>query len=201
MRVRVDVMCRQVTLPVPHSARHGVQAGQTVLVHAGSGGVGSLLVPWLKAIGATVIAHSGSAEKAARAAARGADHALSCPFDQLAREVKSRTGGRGVDVVFDGVGKASWDASLESLAPRGLMVSYGNASGPVPPVAPLVLTQKGSLFLTRPSLFNYIATPEEQEAAAGRLFDMIGSGKVAVEIGQSFALADAAEAHRALEAR
>jgi len=178
-----------------------VQAGQTVLVHSASGGVGSILVPWLKAIGATVIAHSGSAEKAERARALGADHSLSCPFADLAEEVRGRTGGHGVDTVFDGVGKASWDASLGSLARRGLMVTYGNASGAVPAIEPLVLSRAGSLFLTRPTLFHYIATPAERAAAAARLFAMIGSGKVRIAIGQSFPLADAAEAHRALEQR
>ena len=200
-RVAAAAMLKGLTTDMLVGACGKVEAGQNVLVHAASGGVGSFLVPWLKAIGATVIAHAGSAEKAARATERGADHALSCPFDALASEVRARTDGRGVDVVFDGVGKASWDASLASLAPRGLMVTYGNASGPVPPVAPLVLSQHGSLFLTRPSLFNYISTAEERTAATARLFDMIASGRVTVEIGQTFALAAAADAHRALEAR
>jgi NADPH2:quinone reductase len=175
--------------------------GQTVLVHAAAGGVGSLLVPWLKSLGATVIAHAGSPEKAARAAALGADHALSGSFDTLASEVRALTGGRGVDSVLDGVGAASWTASLDSIAPRGLMVSYGNASGPVPPFPPLALAQRGSLFLTRPSLGSYTATREEREGGARALFDRIRSGALPVEIGQRYALADAAEAHRALEAR
>lgn len=178
-----------------------VQPGQWVLVHSAAGGVGSLLVPWLKAIGARVIAHAGSEQKAAHAAALGADHALSCPFNELAALVRELTFGPGVDVVLDGVGKASWDASLQSLATRGLMVSYGNASGAVPPFAPLALSRGGSLFLTRPTLFHYIATRAERAASAARLFAMIESGKVPVEIGQTFALADAADAHRALEAR
>jgi len=178
-----------------------VQAGQTVLVHAASGGVGSFLVPWLKAIGAIVVAHSGSAEKAERARNLGADLSLCCPLADLASAVREFTQGHGVDTVFDGVGKASWDASLGSLRPRGLMVTYGNASGPVPAIEPLVLSRSGSLFLTRPTLFHYIATPAERDAAAARLFAMIDSGKVPVEIGQSFPLADAAEAHRALEQR
>jgi len=178
-----------------------IQPGQTALVHAAAGGVGSLLVQWLKAIGAVVIAHAGSEAKAARARALGADTALSCPFEALAGEVRAATGGRGVDVAFDGVGAASWAATLASMAARGLIASYGNASGPVPPVAPLELARAGSLFLTRPTLLNYIATPEELRASAGRLFAMIETGKLRIEIGQRFPLAAAAEAHRALEGR
>jgi NADPH2:quinone reductase len=178
-----------------------VLPGQTIFVHAAAGGVGSLLVPWIKAIGARVIAHAGSPEKAAKARALGADEALSGPFEELADRVKALTGGKGVDTVLDGVGKASWDASLASLRPRGLMVSYGNASGAVPPVEPLVLSRGGSLFLTRPTLFHYIATPAERDAAAKRLFAVLEDGTLKVEIGQSFALDQAAEAHRALESR
>jgi NADPH2:quinone reductase len=178
-----------------------VQAGQWVLVHAAAGGVGSLLVPWLKAIGASVIAHAGSAEKAEIAGKLGADHAISCAFDQLAEKVREITNGAGVRAVFDGVGAASWAASLASLGRRGMMVSYGNASGPVPPFSPLELARGGSLFLTRPTLFDYVASREELQASATRLFKMIGSGAVQVRIGASFPLADAAEAHRALESR
>lgn len=178
-----------------------VGEGEWVLVHAAAGGVGSILVPWLKAIGARVIAHAGSAEKAALAAGAGAEQALSCPFDELAEKVREITGGAGVRVVLDGVGAASWEASLASLGKRGLMVSYGNSSGPVPPFSPLVLARGGSLFLTRPTLFDYIARPDELQASAARLFEMIRSGAVPVRIGARFALAEAAEAHRALEAR
>jgi NADPH2:quinone reductase len=177
-----------------------IQAGDWVLVHAAAGGVGSLLVPWLKAIGARVIAHAGSEAKAAAARTLGADHALTCPFERLAEEVKALSGG-GVASVFDGVGAASWAASLASLERRGLMVSYGNASGPVPPLSPLDLARGGSLYLTRPTLFDYIATPDELQASAARLFEMIGSGAVPVRIGARFPLREAAEAHRALEAR
>ena len=176
-----------------------VRPGDRALVHAASGGVGSLLVAWLKAIGAHVIAHAGSAEKAAMAVALGADHGLSCPFDGLAEQVRALSG--GVDVVFDGVGAASWAASLASLKRRGLMVTFGNASGPVPPVSPLELARGGSLFLTRPTLADYVASPAERRASAARLFEMIRSGAVPVRIGARFALADAADAHRALEAR
>jgi NADPH2:quinone reductase len=178
-----------------------VLPGQTILVHAAAGGVGSLLVPWIKAMGAKVIAHAGSADKAAKAKALGADEALFCPFEELADRVKALTAGKGVDTVLDGVGKASWDASIASLRSRGLMVSYGNASGAVPAVEPLALSRAGSLFLTRPTLFHYIATAPERDAAAGRLFAMLENGTLKVEIGQTFALDHAADAHRALESR
>jgi NADPH2:quinone reductase len=178
-----------------------VQAGQTVLVHAAAGGVGSILVPWLKASGATVIAHAGSAEKARIAERLGADRALSCPMDRLADEVRSLTGGAGVPVVLDGVGAASWAASLGAVARRGLIVSYGNASGPVPPFSALDLLRAGSVFVTRPTLADYAATTEEMRASAARLFEMIESGVVQVQIGARFPLRDAAEAHRALESR
>jgi NADPH2:quinone reductase len=177
-----------------------VREGDWVLVHAAAGGVGSILVPWLKAVGARVIAHAGSARKAAMAAEAGADHALSCPFEDLPGEVKALSGG-GVACVFDGVGAASWAASLASLRKRGLMVSYGNASGPVPPLSPLDLARGGSLFLTRPTLADYIAEPAELQASAARLFAMIESGAVPVNIGARFPLAEAAATHRALEAR
>ena len=178
-----------------------VQAGDWVLVHAAAGGVGSILVPWLRAIGAQVIAHAGSVDKAAIASKLGADHGLSCGFDELAERVREITDGDGVRAALDGVGAASWAASLASLGRRGLMVSYGNASGPVPPFSPLELARGGSLFLTRPTLGDYVATHEELQASAARLFEMIRSGAVPVRIGARFPLAEAAEAHRALEAR
>ena len=178
-----------------------VQPGQAVLVHAAAGGVGSISVQWLKAIGARVIAHSGSAEKAALATSLGADVSLNCPMEELGAEVREATEGHGVPVVLDGVGAASWEASLASVARRGLIVSYGNASGPVPPFSMLDIMRRGSTFVTRPTLFDYCATPGEMRASAARLFDMMLTGKVEVRVGQRFPLADAAEAHRALEAR
>jgi len=178
-----------------------VQSGDTILVHAAAGGVGSILVPWLKAIGATVIAHAGNAEKAARATALGADHSLSCPFDALAEEVRALTGGNGVMTVLDSVGAASWKASLGSIARRGLLVTYGNASGVVPPIPMSDFMAAGSIFVTRPTLFDYAATRDELHLSAGRLFAMIESGTVPVHIGARFPLAEAAEAHRALESR
>jgi NADPH:quinone reductase len=200
-RTAAAVMLKGLTVDMLIGPCGQVQPGDVILVHAAAGGVGSLLVPWAKSIGATVIAHAGTAEKAAKARSAGADHSLCEPFERLAAAVKDLTEGRGVDVVFDGVGRASWDASLASLRPRGLMVSYGNASGAVPAVEPLALSRAGSLFLTRPTLFHYIATRQERVAASERLFDKIRSGAVPVEIGQTFPLEQASEAHRALERR
>ncbi len=178
-----------------------VRAGETVLVHAAAGGVGSILVPWLKALGATVIAHAGDSRKAAIAAELGADHALCCPLGELAAEVRALTEGKGVPVVLDGVGAASWKASLAAVGRRGLIVTYGNASGPVPPFTPLDLLTAGSVFVTRPTLADYCSTPEEMRRSAERLFEMMGKGAVPVRIGARFPLLEAAEAHRALEAR
>lgn len=175
-----------------------LKPGQSALVHAAAGGMGSILVPWLRDKGVIVIAHSGSAEKAANIAA---DHSLHGPFDGLVDQVKALTGGKGVDVVYDGVGKDSWGASLASLKRRGLMVSYGNASGAVPPVNLLDLSRGGSLYVTRPTLFDYIATREDLENTANRLFDRMQRGVISATIGQRYQLADAAEAHRALESR
>jgi NADPH2:quinone reductase len=178
-----------------------VQPGQTVLVHAAAGGVGSILVPWLKASGAAVIAHAGSPAKSAIAQALGADHAFSRPMDELASEVRAVTGGKGVEVVLDGVGAASWAASLAATARRGLVVTYGNASGPVPPFSALDLLRAGSIFVTRPTLADYAASADEMRASAARLFEMIGSGAVKVAIGARFSLCDAAAAHHAIESR
>lgn len=177
---------------------HPLTPGQVALVHAAAGGVGSVLVPWLRDKGVVVIAHAGSPEKAARVQA---DHVLDGPFDGLAERVRGLTGGRGVDIVYDGVGRDSWATSLACLKRRGMMVSYGNASGAVPPVSLLDLSQSGSLYVTRPTLYDYAATPDELAHVAERLFDRMARGVIRPVIGQRFALADAAEAHRALEAR
>ena len=178
-----------------------VAPGQIALVHAAAGGGGSLLVPWLKHAGAIVIAHAGTPEKAESARQNGADHALSVAFDALAGAVREITNGHGADVIYDGVGAASWSASLAAIARRGLLVTYGNASGPVPPLSPLELLRAGSIFLTRPSMFHYVDTPESRAEAGRRLFAMLGQGAINADIGQRFALADAADAHRALESR
>jgi NADPH2:quinone reductase len=173
-------------------------AGHVALVHSAAGGVGSILVPWLRDMGVEVIAHVGSPAKAAGVQA---EHVLCDPFEDLASKVKAITGGKGVRVVFDGVGKASWSASLASLARRGLMVSYGNASGAVPPIALLDLMKGGSLFVSRPTMADYTVNAEDLAHTAERLFDRMERGVVKAQIGQRFALADAADAHRALEAR
>lgn len=178
-----------------------VEPGQAVLVHAAAGGMGSILVQWLKAIGAIVIAHAGDSRKAALATELGADHALCCPIDSLAAEVRSLTGGAGVPVVLDGVGGASWKASLGSVARRGLLVTYGNASGPVPPFTALDLLSAGSIFVTRPTLADYCKTADEMRASAARLFEMVEKGAVTIRIGATFPLLGAADAHRAIEER
>ncbi|HEY0148029.1 MAG TPA: quinone oxidoreductase [Allosphingosinicella sp.] len=178
-----------------------IAAGEAVLVHAAAGGVGSILVPWLKHLGATVIAHSGDSRKAAMASEGGADHSLCCPYEELAAEVRALTGGKGVPVVLDGVGAASWAASLGSVARRGLIVTYGNASGPVPPFTALDLLSAGSIFVTRPTLADYCATAEEMRASAARLFELIANGTLDIRIGGRFPLLQAADAHRAIESR
>ena len=178
-----------------------LRAGEAPLVHAAAGGVGSILTQWAKAIGAVVIGTVGSHEKAAIARAHGCDHLILYREEDVAAQVRRITGGAGVRVVYDGVGAATFEASLASLGRRGMLVSFGNASGPVPAVEPLRLSRAGSLYLTRPTLFDYVATTEELDDSAAALFGMLTSGAVRVEIGARYPLADAAEAHRALEAR
>ncbi len=178
-----------------------VSAGQTVLFHAAAGGVGLIACQWLKHLGATVIGTAGGAEKAAVARAHGADHVIDYRSEDIARRVRDLTGGAGVPVVYDGVGKDTFQASLDSLARRGMLVSFGNASGPVPAFEPAILSAKGSLYLTRPSLVDYIATRAELEASAAALFDVVLKGAVKIEGRQTYPLAEAARAHRDLEAR
>ncbi len=177
-----------------------VQPGWPVLVHAAAGGVGHLAVGWLKAIGATVIATVGSEAKAEKARAAGADHVILNRQEDVAARVREITGGQGVPVVLDGVGKATWEASLNSAARRGLVVSFGNASGAVDGVNLGVLAAKGSLFVTRPTLFDYAVTAAEKRSLIARVFAMLEKRAITPEIGQSFALTDVAEAHRAIEA-
>ena len=180
---------------------YAVKAGETVLVHAAAGGVGQILTQWAKAIGATVIATVGSTEKAARVRELGADHIILYREQDVAQEVRRITDGKGVPVAYDSVGKDTFEGTLKSLARRGLFVSFGNASGPPDPVPPGRLAQAGSLYLTRPTLFDYIVTADEFEQSAGAVFEMIRSGKVRIEIGQTFPLAEARRAHEALESR
>jgi NADPH2:quinone reductase len=180
---------------------HRVKRNEWILLHAAAGGVGLIALQWAVALGARVIAVVGNDEKAALAGANGAAEVIVSTRENVAERVRTITRGRGVPVVYDGVGKDSFFASLDSLAPLGLMVSYGNASGAVPPIAPLELTRRGSLFLTRPTLFHYTAKRSELERGARELFEVVGRGQVRVRIGREYALADAAEAHRDLEAR
>jgi len=180
---------------------HPLKAGEAILVHAAAGGVGSLLVQWAKAIGATVIGTVGSEDKAALARGLGCDHVILYRHEDVAARVKEITGGAGVSVAYDAVGKDTFEATIASLARRGLFVSYGNASGPAPAVEPLRLMRGGSLYLTRPTMTDYTATPAELDESAGQLFAMIASGKLRIEIGQRFKLAEARKAHEALQAR
>jgi len=177
-----------------------VEPGWTVLVHAAAGGVGQIAVRWLKAIGARVLATVGSADKVALAVEAGADDVLVSRGEGVADWVRGITAGAGVEVVFDGVGKATWEASLASVRRRGLVVSFGNASGPVEGVNLGALARAGSVYVTRPTMFDYYVTPDERAAGSARLFQMLRSGAVRADIGQRFALEDAADAHRALEA-
>jgi NADPH2:quinone reductase len=180
---------------------HTVKAGETILVHAAAGGVGLILCQWAKALGATVIGTVGSDEKAELVRAHGCDHPIVYTRQDFVAEVDRITGGAKVPVVYDGVGRDTFLKSLDCLARRGMMASYGNASGPVDPIPPGLLAQKGSLFLTRPTLYDYTFDRADLEMAAAELFEVVGSGKVRIEIGQRFPLKEAAEAHRALEAR
>jgi NADPH2:quinone reductase len=177
-----------------------VQAGQTVLVHAAAGGVGHIMCQWLKHLGATVIGVVSTEEKAALARAHGADHAL-LTRDDVPAKVKDITGGVMLPVVFDSVGRDSFNTSLDCLAPFGMLVSYGNASGPVSVPDLGILAAKGSLYLTRPTLATYTARHEDLIARANDLFEVVGSGAVKIRVNQTYALKDAAEAHRALESR
>ena len=178
-----------------------VQAGDTVLIHAAAGGVGLLACQWAKALGATVIGTVSTAAKAALAAAHGCDHVIDYTREDFPRRVREITNGEGVSVVYDGVGKDTFAGSLDCLRICGMMVSFGNASGPVPPFDPLLLSQKGSLFLTRPTLMHYTARRDDLLALGADLFAVVAAGRLRVEIHQTYPLADVVKAHRDLEAR
>lgn len=180
---------------------HRVARGETLLVHAAAGGVGAALVPWAKHLGARVIGTAGSPDKAALATAAGCDAVILYREQDVAAEVRRLTDGRGVDVVYDSVGRDTFAGSLDSLRPRGLFVSYGNASGKAPPFEPVLLADKGSLFFTRPTLAHYTATRAELDAAAQAVFAAIASGIITPQVRQRWPLRDAAAAHRALESR
>ena len=179
----------------------GLKAGDHVLFHAAAGGVGLFACQWAKALGLQLIGTAGSDEKTALAKEYGAAHVINYNKQDFTARVKEITGGKGVKVVYDSVGKDTWDKSLECLQPFGLMASFGNSSGPVPPFAPGILGAKGSLYVTRQTLFTHIATRESTQAMAEDLFEVVGSGAVRVRIAQRYPLEQVQQAHRSLEAR
>ncbi|WP_175715673.1 quinone oxidoreductase family protein [Burkholderia ambifaria] len=180
---------------------HAFAPGDTILLHAAAGGVGLIVSQWAKLLGLTVIGTVSSEHKAAVARAHGCDHTIDYSREDVAKRVRELTGGAGVDVVFDSVGKDTFEGSLDSLKRRGLMVCVGTASGPIPPFDPQRLAMKGSLYLTRPALADYIADPAEKNDLAGELFAHVAGGRIRIEINQRYALQDAAQAHRDLESR
>ncbi|KWF92440.1 quinone oxidoreductase family protein [Burkholderia cepacia] len=180
---------------------HAFAPGDTILLHAAAGGVGLIVSQWAKLLGLTVIGTVSSEHKAAIARAHGCDHTIDYSREDVAKRVRELTDGAGVDVVFDSVGKDTFEGSLDSLKRRGLMVCVGTASGPIPPFDPQRLAMKGSLYLTRPALADYIADPGEKNDLAGELFAHVAAGRIRIEINQRYALQDAAQAHRDLESR
>src|SRR3954454_5093290 len=178
-----------------------VHEGDTILIHAAAGGVGLIMCQWAAALGATVIGTVGTEEKAELARNHGCHHPVVYSKQDFVAEVNRITNGEKLPVLYDSVGRDTFMRSLDCLKVRGLMVSFGNASGPVEPFSPLVLSQKGSLYLTRPTLFHYVASREQLENSARELFEVVAKGKVKIEVQQRFALADAADAHRALQGR
>jgi NADPH:quinone reductase len=196
-----SMMLKGLTVHYLIHSTYPVKKGETVLWHAAAGGVGSIACQWLKHLGVSVIGTAGSDEKTALAKAHGAEHVVNYSRENFVERVQAITGGKKVPVVYDSVGKNTWEGSLECLRPRGLMVSFGNASGAVPPVNINIFQQKGSLFLTRPTLATHIATRAELVERANALFDVVKSGKVKIETTARYKLADAQQAHRDLEAR
>jgi NADPH2:quinone reductase len=178
-----------------------VKKGQTILVHAAAGGVGLILCQWAKHLGCTVIGTVGSDDKVKLARAHGCDHPIVYTRENFAKRVREITDGKGVPVVYDAVGKDTWDGSLDCLSPLGMMVSYGNASGPVPPISLLTLSQKGSLYVTRPTSVTYFAKRSDLVKSTNELFKVVQSGAVKIEINQTYPLRETAQAHRDLEAR
>jgi NADPH:quinone reductase len=178
-----------------------VASGDTILVHAAAGGVGLIACQWAKALGATVIGTVGSEDKAELARAHGCDHVILYTKEDVPARVRELTGGKGVPVVYDGVGKDTLMVSLDSLQPRGLLVSFGNASGPVDKFDVGLLAAKGSLYVSRPTLATYVAKDDDLQANANDLFDVVKSGKVKIDVNQSYPLAETVQAHKDLEAR
>jgi NADPH2:quinone reductase len=200
-QVAAAVMLKGMTAQYLIRRTYPVQPGETVVFHAAAGGVGLIACQWLRALGVTVIGVVGSDEKAAIAREHGCAHAIVSTREDIAARVRELTGGAGVPVVYDSVGKDTFTSSLDCLRPRGLMVSFGNASGKVEPFDIGILSQKGSLYLTRPTLATHTATREDLEATARELFEVIRDGRVKVEIRHTYPLAEAARVHRDLEGR
>jgi NADPH2:quinone reductase len=200
-RTAASMMLKGLTVQYLFRQVRELKSGETILFHAAAGGVGLIACQWARALGATMIGTAGSDEKAALAREHGCAHTVVYTRENFVERVKQLTDGKGVPVVYDGVGKDTFPASLDCLAPRGLFVSYGNASGPVPPLDILVLAQKGSLYLTRPTLVTFIASRANLLAMSRELFDMVKSGKVQLDVQKSYPLAEAAQAHRDLEGR
>jgi NADPH2:quinone reductase len=199
--VAAAMMLKGMTAQYLLKQTYRVKPGDTILVHAAAGGVGLILCQWAKHLGATVIGTVGTREKAEIAKAHGCDHPIVYTEEDFVQRVKEITGGKGVPVVYDGVGRATFLQSLDCLQPRGLMVSFGNASGPVEAFNLGILSQKGSLYVTRPTLMTYTATREQLVAAANDVIEVVSKGIVKIEVNQRFPMKDAAEAHRALESR
>jgi len=200
-RTAAAMMLKGMTAQYLLRRTYKVKKGDTILVHAAAGGVGQILCQWGRHLGARVIGTVGSEAKAALAKKAGCKHVLIIGRDKLVESVKQLTKGAGVPVVYDGVGKDTFMDSLDCLMPLGMMVTYGNASGAVPPFSPVILSQKGSLFLTRPTLANYIATREDLVRSARELFAVVKSGAVKIAVNQTYPLREAAQAHRDLESR
>ena len=196
-----SMMLKGLTVHYLIHSTYPVKKGETVLWHAAAGGVGLIACQWLKALGVTIIATAGSDDKTALAKAHGATHVINYRKEKFVERVKALTDGKGVPVVYDGVGKDTWEGSLDCLRPRGYLVSFGNASGAVTSFNPGLLAGKGSLFLTRPTLGHHIATRAELVERATALFDIVKSGKVKIETTARYKLADAQTAHRDLEGR
>jgi NADPH:quinone reductase len=196
-----SMMLKGLTVHYLIHSTYAVKQGETVLWHAAAGGVGLIACQWLKALGVSVIGTAGSDEKCSLAKAHGAEHVVNYSRENFVERVKGITGGKGVPVVYDAVGKSTWEGSLDCLRPRGLMVSFGNASGAVPPVNLGILSTKGSLYVTRPTLATHIASRADLVERANALFEVVKSGKVKIETTGRYKLADAAQAHRDLEGR
>ena len=195
------MMLKGMTVRYLLKGTYEVKTGETILFHAAAGGVGLIACQWAKALGATVIGTVGSEEKAELARAHGCDHTINYQTEDVAARVRELTEGQGVPVVYDGVGQATLDASLDSLQPRGLLVSFGNSSGPVKNFDLGILSAKGSLYVTRPTLMTYVASDADLQASASDVMDVIGSGKVKMTVNQRYPLGDVQKAHEDLEAR